>query len=143
MKQKFSPKWNSSVQPRKQRKYRANAPLHTRHKMVSANLGKLLRKKYNKKSIPLRKGDTVKVMRGKFRGKKGKISNVDLKKLRVSVENLQISKKDGTKINAYFSPSNLQIDELNLDDKKRMAVLENKKTKEKKQENAPEKTKNR
>ena len=51
MKKKYSNSWKGSKQPRKQRKYRANAPLHTRHKMASANLSKELRKKYSKRNF--------------------------------------------------------------------------------------------
>ena len=79
MKQKFSKHWIGSKQPRKQRKYRANAPLHVRHKMISANLNKDLRKKYGKRSFPLRKADNVKIMRGEFKNKTGKVASVDLK----------------------------------------------------------------
>ena len=48
MKQKFSTKWNSSRQPRKQRKYLANAPLHLKRVLLSANLSKDLRKRYGR-----------------------------------------------------------------------------------------------
>jgi len=137
MKKKFSTKWESSVQKRKQRKYIANAPLHIRHRLISANLSKELRKKYKRRSFPLRKGDNVKVMRGKFKGKTGKISEVDLRKLRVKIEGLQIQKRDGSKVNVYFEPSNLQIQELNLEDKKRILALE--KNKKGKEENASQK----
>ena len=57
MKKQFSTQWNASKQPRKQRKYLANAPLHKRHKFMSANLIKELRKKYGKRNFPVRKGD--------------------------------------------------------------------------------------
>lgn len=124
MKQKFSKQWLGSKQPRKQRKYRANAPLHIRHKLMSANLKKDLRKKYGKRNFPLRKGDSVKIMRGQFKKKNGKIASVDLKKLRVSIEGIQRTKKDGTKVNVWFAPSNLQIQELSLDDKKRKTAIE-------------------
>jgi len=123
MKQKFSNKWKRSKQKRKQRKFKANAPLHTRHKLVSGNLSKELRKKYGKRSLPVRKGDEVKVMRGKFKGKKGKINEINLTKLRASIEGIQRQKKDGTKVNVYFNPSNLQIQTLNLEDKNRNKVL--------------------
>jgi len=102
--------------------------LHIRHKFLASNLSKELRKKYSRRSFPLRKNDTVKVMRGKFRGKSGKINKVDLKKLKVSIEGLQIQKKDGTKIQSWFVPSNLQIQELILDDKERK-IQENKQEK--------------
>ncbi|MCX6748284.1 MAG: 60S ribosomal protein L26, partial [Candidatus Pacearchaeota archaeon] len=51
MKSKFSVNWLGSSQARKQRKYRANAPLHLRHKLMNANLSKDLRKKLGKRSI--------------------------------------------------------------------------------------------
>ena len=50
MKRKFSKSWKSSKQPRKQRKYSANAPLHLKRKLLSVNLSKELRKKYGKRS---------------------------------------------------------------------------------------------
>ncbi len=137
MKKKFSTSWTGSKQRRKQRKYRANAPLHLRHKFLSANLNKELRKKYERRSFPIRKGDSVKVMRGKFKKKTGKVSRVDLKKSRIIVEGLQIQKKDGTKINVWFNPSNLQLQELNLDDRKRVEAIRKKVNKEK--ENASKK----
>lgn len=126
MKQRFSTSWIGSKQPRKQRKYRYNLPLHLRHKLMSANLTKDLRKKYGRRNVPVRKNDVVKVMRGKFKKKTGKVSIVNLKKLKVAIENLQVQKKDGTKVNVYFDPSNIQIIELNVDDKERTKSLERK-----------------
>ena len=73
MKTKFSGSWVKSKQPRKQRKYRYNAPLHIRQKFVGAHLSRELRKKYGKRSASLRKGDNVKIMRGQFRNKSGKV----------------------------------------------------------------------
>lgn len=129
MKSHFSTSWKASKQPRKQRKFRANAPLHKKHKFLSAQLSKELRKKHGKRNIPVRKGDEVLVMRGSFRKKKAKVASVDIKKTRVVLESVQRARKDGTKVNVYFHPSNLQILTLNLDDKKRIEVLNrNKKT---------------
>jgi len=126
MKKKFSTNWIGSRQPRKQRKYRANAPLHIKRKMISCNLSKELRKKYEKRSFPIRKGDIVKIMRGEFRKKTGKIESVNVKKLRIMIEGIFRTKKDGTKVSVYFNPSNLQIKELNLEDQKRKKALERK-----------------
>jgi large subunit ribosomal protein L24 len=130
MKSKFSTSWVRSKQPRKQRKYRAEAPLHIKHKFLSANLSKELRKKHGKRSVPIRKGDEILVMRGSFRKKKAKVSLIDLKRTRLALEGVQRSKKDGTKVNVYFNPSSLQIQALNLDDKKRISALNRKSTKE-------------
>ena len=124
MKQKFSTKWKGSRKIRKQRKYRINAPLHLKHKALGAHLSKELRKKYAKRSVALRKGDTIKVMRGKFKKKQGKISAVNVKKGIVYVEGLQKTRKDGTKVNVPFKTSNLMIITLDIEDKKRQRVFD-------------------
>ena len=129
MKTKFAISWKRSVQPRKQRKYRHNAPLHIRQKLVSAHLSKELRKKYSRRSINIRKGDNVKVMRGQFRNKQGKVEEVDLKKILVYISGIEVSKKDGTKARKPVHPSNLLVTELNIDDKMRSKVLERKNVK--------------
>ena len=115
----FSAHWKGSKQPRKQRKYVAQADIATKHSFMSAHLSKDLRTKYNRRAFTLRKGDTVKVMRGEFTGKTGKVADINLTKLRLTIEGIQDQKKDGTKINAIFVPSNLLITELNMEDKKR------------------------
>lgn len=131
MKQEFSTHWKSSTQPRKQRKFIAKAPLHLKHKFLSANLSKDLRKKYAKRNLPLRKGDEVLIMRGAFKKKKAKVTSVDLKNTRVVLEGIQRTKRDGSKVNVFFNPSNLQIQVLNLDDKQRLNALNRKQTKAK------------
>ena len=120
MEKKFSTKWISSRQPRKQRKYLANAPLHIKRKLLSANLSKELRNIHKIRSIELRKGDEVKILRGKFAKKQGKINGLNKRKMKVSIEGIQIQKKDGTKVNFWIHASNLQAISLVLDDKKRL-----------------------
>lgn len=124
MKNDWSSSWNSSKQPRKQRKYVFNAPLHIRRKLMAANLSKELQTKYNRRSFPIRKGDKVKIMRGQFKDKKGEITKVDLGKLKVYLEVASIVKRDGTKAFYPIFPSNLQITEFKLDDKMRKKALE-------------------
>ena len=141
MKKQFSKHWKASKQPRKQRKYRAKAPLHIKRKFLSANLSKELKKKYQRKSFSVRKGDTVKILRGNFKKKTGKINNVNLKRTRVSIEGIQRAKKDGTKVEVFFHPSNLQIRELNLDDKERLKSVERKIKKELTEKTEEKKTK--
>jgi large subunit ribosomal protein L24 len=121
MKAKFSKTWIASKQARKQRKYRVNAPLHIKHKMLAANLSKELRKKYGKRSMKTRTDDKVKIMSGEFKKKEGKILKIDLKRLKVYIEGIQRTKKDGSKINVPIDPSNLQIVEIK-EDKKRFKM---------------------
>ena len=119
MKKAFSRSWLRSKQARKQRKYRYNAPLHRRQKLVSAHLDKKLREEHKKRSLPLRKGDEIIVMRGEFRGKKGSVSRVDLKKLKIFMEELKRKKVSGQEVNVPIDPSNVKIVKLNMDDKMR------------------------
>jgi len=123
---KFSKNWIKSKKPKKQRKYRYNAPLNIKRKFLSVHLSKDLIKKYNIRNIQVRKGDKVKLLRGSFRKKEGKITKVLMKKSKVYVENIQRTKIDGTKINYPLNPSNLMIIELDLTDKKRKKRLERK-----------------
>jgi large subunit ribosomal protein L24 len=112
MKKKFSTAWKASSQPRKQRKYRANAPLHLRKKFVSVSLSKSLKKNSEHRNIPVKKNDKVKIIRGKFKGKSGKVLSVDLKYSKIIVEGIQVTKQDGSKANIKMQPSNLQIIEM-------------------------------
>ena len=120
---KYAKSWKSSRKKKKQVVYRALAPSHLRRKMLSSHLSKELRQKYKRRSIALRKDDTVKVMTGEFKKKQGKVIRIDAKRYKVYVEGIQTTKKEGTKINVPFDPSNLQIISLNLDDKKRNEKL--------------------
>ena len=124
MKQAWSPSWKSSKQPRKQRKFRINAPLHARHKFVSANLSPVLRNEYGKRSMPIRKGDEVEAMRGGFKKLKGVVDRVDVKKGKIYVENIKIKKVDGSEVMKALEPSNLRITKMGLDDKMRQKALE-------------------
>ena len=120
MKQKFNISWKASKQPRKQRKYLANAPLHLRKKFVSASLSKDLRAKHSMRNIPVKKGDKVKIMRGKFKKKTGKILEVKLKTGKIYIEGMQVKKQEGSKVNVPFRASNLQIIEMNMEGRKRI-----------------------
>tara|TARA_Y100000310_G_scaffold345132_1_gene462070 strand:- start:3740 stop:4207 length:468 start_codon:yes stop_codon:yes gene_type:complete len=134
MRSDFSNAWKSSSQTRKQRKYRYNAPLHIQGKFLGVHLSKELRKKYGTRSMRIRKGDEVKVLRGSFSGKSGKVAEVDVKRGRVTIDGMQNKKKDGTKINAFFNSSNLVVTTLNNEDKKRFKrrkVVESKKVEKK------------
>jgi large subunit ribosomal protein L24 len=119
----WSKHWKSSKKPGKQRKYVYHAPIHVRHKFLSAHLSKELREKYKKRAFPVRKGDEVQIMRGKFKKKTGKISRVDLNKIKIYIDGITRKKVEGTEIQVPIHPSNLKIINLNLEDKKRINAL--------------------
>lgn len=110
-------------QPRRQRKARYNAPLHIRHKFMSAPLSRDLREKYGKRSLPVKKGDTVRVMRGDDRGKEGKVRSVDLKNERITVEGIVVARADLSEVPRPIHPSNVMITKLELKDKLREDAL--------------------
>lgn len=124
MKTKWSRTWKSSVQPRKQRKYVANAPLHIKRKFSRSHLSKELMKKHKTRSVLPVSGDTAKIVRGSYKGKQGKIEKVDVKNSRVYITGVEYMKKDGNTIKAPVNPSNIIITSLNLADKKRGKRLE-------------------
>ena len=115
-----------SKKPRKQRKFLYTAPIHLKRKMLASHLSKALREKYKKRSMPVRKGDEVLIMRGKFKGKTGKISRIDLKKQRVYIDGVSRKRTVGTVVLVPIPPSNLQITNLTLDDKRRVKIVERK-----------------
>src|SRR3989344_6610215 len=123
---KFSKNWKQSAQARKQRKYRFNAPLHIKQNFMHVHLSKELRAKYGTRAVQLRKGDKVKVTRGQYNKKEGKIDHIDLKRERVLITGLEMIKKSSSKVQVPFHPSNLVIIDLELGgDKYRKEKLEN------------------
>lgn len=142
----WSKNWKKSKKPSKQRKYVDNGPLHLKHKLIHVHLSKELRERYGKRSLGVRKGDTVKVLRGQHRKKSNKVSRVDLKNLKVYIEGIEKEKKEGMKSAYPFNPSNLMITELFEDDRFRMKRLKEivKKTKKStKEKNVKDESKNK
>ncbi|MBN1358336.1 50S ribosomal protein L24 [Candidatus Bathyarchaeota archaeon] len=113
--------------PRKQRKRLYNAPAHIRHKLMAAPLAPDLIRSKGVKTLPVKKGDTVRVVRGDHIGFEGKVSRVDLKRYRIFLEGLTREKVDGTNIFVSVHPSKVIIKNLKLDDKWRKAIVERKK----------------
>lgn len=106
-----------SSRPGKQRKRHYDKPLHELGKDFSVHLSADMRKQLGRRNIELRKGDTVKVMRGNeaLQGKQGKVVEVRRKKRQVLIENIMRKKSNGQEVLIPFRPSNLLI--VALDDK--------------------------
>ncbi len=131
-------KYNSvikmSSQPRKQRLFYYTAPLHIRKKMMGAHLADDLIIKYKRRTMPVVKGDTVKVVRGQFKGQTGKVRKVMLRKQRVEIEGITIKKADGKSVPYFIHPSNIIITKLNLTDPWRRRKIEERLSEEAKKE---------
>jgi large subunit ribosomal protein L24 len=113
-----------SKDPTKQRKKILTAPQHALKNFMNAHLSKELAEKYNRRAIPVRKGDTVRVLRGEFKGVQGKVINVDRKRMRVFIENVTRKKVDGSTVNVPIHVSKVMITQLNLEDEYRKTLLE-------------------
>ena len=101
-----------------------NAPLHKKRKWISSHLAENLLLKYDRRSLPVVKGDTVKVMRGNYRGHEDKISKVNVRDQTVEIEGVTITTAKGTKIARPIHASTLLITKLNITDKWRRRKLE-------------------
>ncbi len=123
-----------SKKPGKQRKMQFNAPLHKKRKWLSSHLQEDLMIKYNRRSMPIIKGDTTKIMRGRFKGNTNKVASVNVKKQLITIEGATITKVDGTKVARPIHPSNVLITKLNLVDPWRRKKLEEKLSEEEREE---------
>jgi large subunit ribosomal protein L24 len=92
------------------------APLHKKHVLLAAHLADDLILKYRRRHIPVIRGDTVKVMRGEFRGQTGKVRRAVTKTGSIEVEGVVLTKVDGTKVPRSVHASNVLITKLNLAD---------------------------
>jgi len=112
-----------TTQPRKQRRMLYQAPSNLRYKHFSAPLSSSLKTSYNIGSLPVRSGDTVRIMRGDRKGLEGKVTRVDRGRYRIFVEGVTREKVDGTTAFVPIHPSKVLITGLNLDDKWRRESL--------------------
>ena len=115
-----------STKARKQRKARTEAPLHIKRRMVAAHLDSGLMREYNVRSLTVRKGDTVKVLRGAegVKGVESKVVKVDLKDCKIIIENITVAKADGTQKQRTVDPSDVVITKLDLSDPWRKEKLD-------------------
>ncbi|MBS3817183.1 MAG: 50S ribosomal protein L24 [Candidatus Thermoplasmatota archaeon] len=114
-----------SEKPRKQRKKRENASHHRKRKIMSSNLSEELRDEYGTRSLPVREGDEVEIMRGQFKGYVNKVAEVDRRNEKIYVEKVTVEKADESKEPYGIHPSNLKITDLDLSDPWRKEKVEN------------------
>ena len=127
-----------SSKPGKQRKAQANAPIHVKRKRVRARLqlDKPDERLAGLRSVTIRVGDTVRVVRGDFAhggkrvgGKRnaapltGKVLNVDSNKGRIFVEGATATKSDNREEAISVHASNVVVTKLDETDKLRMQHL--------------------
>lgn len=120
---KFNPDVSSSR--RKSRKAHFSAPSSVRRKIMSSPLSKELRTKYSVRSLPIRKDDEVRIVRGKYKDREGKVTQVYRKKWVIHVDRVQRDKSNGASVPIGIHPSKVVITTIKLD-KDRRATLDRK-----------------
>ena len=92
---------------------------------ICSNLSSNLKKEYNRKSLRIVKGDSVKIMRGEYKGVEGKVEKLNTVKGRLSIEGVQREKIKGGQVKVQIHASNVRIMSLHLDDKYRKNKIGN------------------
>src|ERR687894_2123529 len=99
-------------------------PKHQRDKMVGAVLEESLRKQYGRKNIRVVKGDSVRIMRGEYKGVEGKVEKVNTEHATFHIEGIQREKIRGGQVKVPIPSSNVMVISLNLDDNYRSRKLQ-------------------
>ena len=80
---------------RKTRKAHFTAPSSERRKIMSSPLAAELKKQYGANAVPIRVNDEVRVVRGKYKNREGKVSQVYRKKWVIHITNVTREKVNG------------------------------------------------
>ena len=99
-------------------------PKHQRDKMVGAMLEDSLRKQHGRKTIRVIKGDSVRVMRGEYKGVEGKVEKVHTERATFHIEGIQREKIRGGQVKVPIHSSKVMVIGLNLDDDYRSSKLQ-------------------
>ena len=119
---------NRSSLPRKTRNQQIYyAAMQTASKQLSCALSKELRKKYGKRSVRIKEGDSAKIIRGEFAGVDGKVTKISVADRGVNIEGVKKEKLKGDKFDVYVHTTNIVLTGLDSGDKWRINKLEGKK----------------
>ena len=111
----------------KKKNYKINRVMNQiLNKQICAPISKDLRKKYSRRNMRIMTNDTVKVMRGEYKGLTGKVTKISTETSGVAIEGNKKEKLKGEKIDVYIHSTNMIITSLNTDDKWRLKILEKK-----------------
>jgi large subunit ribosomal protein L24 len=105
--------------------------LFARSKLLCSHLSKDLQKKYSRRSIRITEGDTVKILRGEYKGVTGKITRVSTEKNGAAVEGIKKEKLKGGNLDVFIHASNLLVTDVGTGDPWRQNKLEGKPAKPK------------
>ena len=79
--------------------------------------------RYGRRQIPIRKGDTVRVLSGSYVGREERVAKVDLRSYAVTLDNVTGKTADAKLKPLAIRPSHLILTKLNLSDPWRRRIL--------------------
>ena len=109
--------------PRQQRKALYTADLFERRRRMAVPLSRELRRRYGRRQIPVRKGDTVRILSGSFVGREERVAKVDLRGYSVTLDNVTGKTADAKMKPLPVRPNHLVLTKLNLADPWRRRIL--------------------
>ena len=109
--------------PRRQRKALYVADSFERRRRMTVPLSRDLRGRFHARSVPVRKGDTVRVLSGSFVGREERVAKVDRRSYSVILDNVTVKTGEDKLKPLPIRTSHLVITRLNLSDPWRRRVL--------------------
>jgi large subunit ribosomal protein L24 len=116
----------ASAKPSKVRRRMFSASSRRLGKIINARLSDDLRTKYAFKTVRIKKGDSVRIVRGEYAGVEGKVTGVVTRDGAITVEGVYRERVKGEQTPVKISASKVLITSLNLEDKLRKARFESK-----------------
>ncbi len=106
----------SSRQPRRQRKAVYTADGAERRRRMTLPLSRDLRGRFKRRHVPVRKGDTVRVLSGSYVGREERVAKVSRRHYSVTLDNITVKTGDQKLKPLPIQLSHLVITRLNLSD---------------------------
>jgi ribosomal protein uL24 len=107
---------SASRQPRRQRKSYFTADVAERRRRMTVPLSRDLRGRFKRRHIPVRKGDTVRVLSGSYLGREERVAKVSRRDYTVTLDNITVKMGDQKLKPLPIRLTHLVITRLNLSD---------------------------
>ena len=102
--------------PRRQRRALYNAPTAERRRRMTVPLSRELRRRFQRRNVPVRKGDTVRVLSGSYAGREERVAKISRRSYSVTLENVTLKTAEEKLTPLGLRPAHLVITRLNLAD---------------------------
>lgn len=113
----------TSSSPRRQRKALYTADTFERRRRMTVPLSRELRGRFGRRALPVRKGDTVRVLAGSFVGREERVAKVNRRDYSVTLDNVTLKTAEEKLKPLALRTAHLVLTRLNLADPWRRRVL--------------------